>query len=453
MGLSNIFDIATRSLSVYQGALDVTAQNISNASNPDYSRQTVVLGTETPQQLGGFLWGTGVKLEDISRVNNALTDQQIRDNNSKYSNYNESNVTLGQVQNLLNEPSDQGISSLTTAFLNSWQQLSVTPNSVSLRQNVVQAAQSLSDQIQTVRQGMDSVQTSLKTQISSDVNSINSDLQQIQSLNAQIFQLQTAGQSPNDLLDTRDKVINDLSNQVNINVNFDSQNMANISIGGVFAADKVTAVQFKTSLQNGKLAVTTKDGAVRLNLTGGQLYADTNVYNNKIPSYENSLDTFVNNLMQDVNSQHASGYTLDNPPQTGINFFDSYSNGTLKINSQILNDPNKIAVSSDGTSGNGDIALNIAGLSTQKQSDGTTLLDNYSSLVSQIGTDVQSATNTANSYNLVSQQLQQQKASYSGVSVDEEMTNVIQYQKSYTASAKLITVADQMLQTLLDMVS
>ncbi len=81
------------------------------------------------------------------------------------------------------------------------------------------------------------------------------------------------------------------------------------------------------------------------------------------------------------------------------------------------------------------------------------MLDNYSSLVSQIGTDAKSASNTANSYNLVVQQLKQQQASYSGVSVDEEMTNVIQYQKSYTASAKLITVADQMLQTLLNMVS
>ncbi len=453
MGLSNVFDIATRSLSVYQGALDVTAQNISNAGNPDYSRQRVVLGTETPQQYGGFLWGTGVKLEDISRVHNALTDQQIRVNNSKYSSSNESSVMLGQVQNLLNEPSDQGISSLTTAFFNAWQQLSVTPNSVALRQNVVQAAQSLSDQIQTVRQGMDSIQTDLKNQISSDVNSINSDLTQIQTLNAQIFNLQNAGQSPNDLLDTRDKVINDLSNMVNINVNYDSQNMANISIGGTFAADKVTAVQFKTAMQNGKMVVTTKDGAASLNLTGGQLYADTNVYNNTIPSYENSLDTFVNNLMKSVNSQQSSGYTLDNPPQTGINFFDSYTTGTLKINDAILNDPNKIAASSDGTSGNGDIALNIAGLSTQKQSDGTTLLDNYSSLVSKIGTDVKSATDTASSYNLVSQQLQQQQASYSGVSVDEEMTNVIQYQKSYAASAKLVTVADQMLQTLIDMVS
>ena len=453
MGLSNIFDIATRSLSVYQGALDVTSQNISNASNPDYSRQRVDLGTSTPQQLGGFLWGTGVKIEDISRIHDALTDQQLRENNSKYSSNNESNVLLGQVQSVLNEPSDQGISSLTTAFFNAWQQLSVSPNSVSLRQNVIQTAQSLSDQIQTVNQGLNSIQTSLKTQISSDVNSINSDLQQIQTLNAQIYNIQNAGQSPNDLLDTRDKVINDLSKMVNINVNYDSQNSANISIGGIFAADKVTAVQFQTSTQNGKLVVTTKDGAVGLNLTGGQLYADANVYNNKIPSYQSSLDSFVNNLMKSVNSQHSSGYTLDNPPQTGINFFNSYSNGTLKINNLILNDPNKIAVSSDGTSGNGDIALNIAGLSTQKQADGTTLLDNYSSLVSQIGTDAKSASDTANSYNLVVQQLQQQQASYSGVSVDEEMTNVIQYQKSYTASAKLITVADQMLQTLLNIVS
>ncbi len=453
MGISNIFDIGTRSLTAYQGALDVTAQNISNSSNPDYSRQVAVLGDETPQQIGGFIWGNGVKLEDISRVRNALTDQQLRDNNSKYSSSNTSNVLLGQVQNLYDEPSDQGISGLTTAFFNSWQQLSVTPNSVSLRQNVVQAAQSLSDKILSVNNGMDSIQTSVKSQVNSDVTSINNDLQQIQSLNAQIFNLQSTGQSPNTLLDARDKVIDSLSNLVNINVNYDSQNVANISIGGVFAADKVTAVQFKTAMQGNKIVVTSQDGSTTLAINGGDLNASLDVYNNKIPSYQSSLDSFVNNLMQSVNSQHSTGYTLDNPPQTGLNFFQSYTSGNLKINDQIVNDPNKIAVSSDGTSGNGNIALNIAGLSTQKQANGSTLLDSYNTLISQVGTDVKGASDMANSYNLTIQQLQQQKASYSGVSVDEEMTNVIKYQQSYTASAKLISIADQMLQTLLNIVS
>ncbi len=453
MGISNILDIGTRSLTAYQEALDVTAQNISNSGNPDYSRQTAELGTETSQMRGGFIWGTGVKLEDINRIHDALTDQQLRSYNSKYAGSNNTNVLLNQVQSLLNEPSDQGISGLTTAFFNSWQQLSVTPNSASLRQNVVQATQSLSDQIQTVSSGWDSIQTNIKNSVGTDVNSINSDLQQIQSLNEQIFNLQSTGQSPNDLLDARDKVINDLSNLVNINVNYDSSNVANISIGGVLAVDKVHSVQFKAAVQNGKLVVTNQDGSAALNLTGGKLYAETDVYNNKIPSYKSSLDSFVNNLMQSVNSAHSSGYTLDNPPQTGINFFDSYSNGELKINSAILNDPNKIAVSSDGTSGNGDIALTIAGLSTNKQADGSTILDKYSSLVNQIGSDTKNSSDKADSYNLAVQQLQQQQASYSGVSIDEEMTNVIEYQKSYTASAKLISIADQMLQTLLNIVS
>ncbi len=453
MGLFSVLNVGASGLTAYQDALDVTSQNIANSGNSDYSRQTAVLSTTTPQSRDGLIWGTGVQVGDITRASDALTNQQLNSYTSKYSNSNNTNILLSQVQNLLNEPSDQGISELTTAFLNSWQQLSVTPNSVSLRQNVVQAAQSLSDQIQTVNQGLDSIQTNLKNTINSDVNSVNSDLQQIQSLNAQISNLEAVGQTPNDLLDTRDKVINDLSNLVNINVNYDSNNVANVSIGGVLAADQAHAVQFKSSIQNGQVVLTNQDGSATANLSGGKLYAETNVYNNKIPSYQNSLNTFVNNLMQSVNSLHSSGYTLDNPPQTGINFFSGYSDGVLTINSAIVNDPNKIAVSSDGTSGNGDIALSLAGLSSAKQADGNTLLDQYSTLVSQIGTDVKGASDNASSYNLAVQQLTQQKSSISGVSIDEEMTNVIQYQKSYTASAKLITVADQMLQTLLDMVS
>ncbi len=453
MGIFSVLGIGASGLTAYQQALDVTSQNIVNSGNPDYSRQTAELTTTTPQQRDGLIWGTGVQVGDITRAYDALTVQQLRNYNSKYSNSNNTNILLSQVQSLLNEPSNQGISELTTAFFNSWQQLSVTPNSVALRQNVVQAAQSLSNQIQSINQGLDSIQTNIKGGINSDVNTINKDLQQIQSLNDQIYNLQSVGQTPNDLLDARDKVISDLSNLVNINVNYDSSNIADVSIGGVLAADQAHAVQFKSSIQNGKVVLTNQDGSATVNINGGKLFAETNVYNNTIPSYQNSINTFVNNLMQSVNTLHSGGYTLDNPPQTGINFFEGYSDGVLKINSAIVNDPNKIAVSSDGTSGNGDIALSLAALSTTKQADGNTLLDDYSTFVSQVGTDVKGASDNANSYNLAVQQLQQQKSSISGVSIDEEMTNVIQYQKSYTASAKLITVADQMLQTLIDMVS
>ena len=450
MSLGRIFDIAQSSLASFQGALDVTANNIANASNPDYSKQVADLSTNTSQQIGNLSWGTGVKLDDIRRVRDSLIDQQLRTNNQLYSNMNQRSTILSQVENLFSEPSNIGLSSLTSAFFNAWQQLSVSPNSITLRNNVIQAAQSMSTKISNINNGLDTVKSNIMSETSDKINSINADLKQIQNLNQQIFQSNSSGVAPNDLMDKRDKVIDDLSNLVNINVTYDSSNSAIISIGGVFAADKGSYVQLKSTLDNGKLKIITTDGNSTPNLSGGELFALTDLYNNTIPGYQSSLDGYVNNIVNAVNAQHTQGYTISNPPETSVNFFDSYTNGVLSINKDILNDPNKIAVSSDGTSGNGDIALNIANLATQKDANGSTILDSYSNLIAQIGTDNKNASDSAQAYQLSLNQLQNQKSSVSGVSIDEEMGNVIRFQRSYDASAKIISVADQMLQTLLN---
>lgn len=452
MGISRVFDIAQSSLSTYQGALDVTANNIANSSNPDYSRQRVNLSTTRAQQLGNLSWGTGIQMDSIQRVRDTLIDQQLRTNNQQYSAMDQKSTILNQVENLFSEPSDIGLSSLSAAFFNSWQELSVTPNSVTLRNNVIQAAQNMATKISSINDGLNAIKSDIISETSDKINSINSDLKQIQSLNEQIFQSKSSGVTPNELMDSRDKVIDDLSSLVNINVTYDSSNSAIISIGGVFVADKGSYVPLKSTVSNGELKITSEDGNSTPTLSGGQLSALTDLYNKTIPGYQTSLDSFVNNMVTAVNDQHTQGYTISNPSQTSIKFFDSYSNGVLSINNDILNDPNKIAISADGTSGNGDIALNIANLSSKKDSSGTALMDSYSNLVARIGNDSKSAADSSQAYQLSLNQLKQQRSSYSGVSVDEEMGNVIRFQRSYDASARLIKIADDMLQTLLNMV-
>lgn len=452
MGISRVFDIAQSSLSAYQGALDVTANNIANSSNSDYSRQRVNLSTARAQQLGNLSWGTGVQMDSIQRVRDTLIDQQLRTNNQQYSAMDQKSTILNQVENLFSEPSNIGLSSLSAAFFNSWQELSVTPNSVTLRNNVIQAAQNMATKISNINDGLNAIKSDIISETSDKINSINSDLKQIQSLNEQIFQSKSSGVTPNELMDSRDKVIDDLSSLVNINVTYDSSNSAIISIGGVFVADKGSYVPLKSTVSNGELKIISADGNSTPNLSGGQLSALTDLYNKTIPGYQTSLDSYVNNLVTAVNDQHTKGYTISNPSQTSIKFFDGYTNGVLSINNDILNDPNKIAISADGTSGNGDIALNIANLASKKDANGTALMDSYSNLVAKIGNDSKSASDSSQAYQLSLNQLKQQRSSYSGVSVDEEMGNVIRFQRSYDASARLIKIADDMLQTLLNMV-
>ncbi|HEX2866342.1 MAG TPA: flagellar hook-associated protein FlgK [Ignavibacteriales bacterium] len=449
MGLSRIFDISSRSLGVYQRALDVTSHNVANANNPDYARQRVVFGSERSEGSTNGEVGAGVKIDDISRIKDNLTDIQLRTYNQKFSDVDKRSQTLGQVESLFSEPSDLGLSNLITSFYNSWDQLASTPNSTPLRNSVIQSADQLSNKVKGIYDGLGLLRSDLNGQVNEKVDEVNSTIQQIQDLNRQIKSAKVTNQSVNDLYDRRDKQIDSLSKLVNINVHTDDQGSVSISIGGIFAVDEYSATKFKASNTNGKLSLTTNDGSSTAQLTGGEIYASMDLYNNQLAGYQDSINAVAQNIMDSVNSVHRTGYGLNGSPQG--DFFTGYSEGVLSFN----HDTNAIAASAvSGNDGNSGNAIAIAKLADQKLPalDGKTVSEYYNSFISSIGTEKKLNEQSSESNQLVLDQLNNQKSSYSGVSIDEEMTNVIKFQKSYDASAKLIKVADEMLQTLIQMV-
>lgn len=452
MALSRIFDIAQRSLGVYQKALDVTSHNVANASNPNYSRQRVNFYSEIPEINAGMIWGSGVRIDNVERVRNQLTESQILNNNPKFSFNDKESYLLGQIESVFSEPTELGLSNLINEFFNSWGELAVTPNSVPLRNNVIYAAENLASKVDTIKESFEIVKNDIKTEFKAKVETINDTLAQIQNLNTKIFELKTTGSSPNDLMDERDTLINELSKLTNINVTYDSNNIATISMGGVFAVDGSKAVKFEFSETEGEIQLTSEFSGNVVKLTGGEMYALADVYSSKIPNYESQLNSVINTIRDEINTIHQSGYTLDEPPQSGIDFFQVSTDGKLIVNTKIKDDPYKIAVSADGTNGNGDLATLISELANKKTINNQSIVEAYSSLVSGVGNNKQAAEKMAASDSLVLEQLELQRASYSGVSIDEEMANVINFQRSYDASAKLIRVADEMLETIINMV-
>lgn len=452
MGISRIFDISRRSLASYQKALDVTSHNIANASNPNYSRQQVTFVTETPEVTSGMIWGTGVKIDHVQRAQNQLLEYQLLNNTPGYYSNEKQSELLGQIEQFFSEPTELGMSNLINGFFDSWNELAVTPNSVPLRNNVIYSAQKLASKVDSINDNLDIIKSDIVSEFKNDVDKLNNYLSQIQNLNKKIFEMKSIGTQPNDLLDERDKLIRQLSELANINVSYDSNNVASISIGGVFAVDGNTSMTFEMHNSEGQLSLRAKGNNNTVTLRNGEMYALYDVYSNKIPDYENQMDTMVSTIVAEVNALHSNAYTLEEPPVNGVNFFVEGVNGRLIINDEILDDPNKIAVSEDGTSGNGNIALQIADIADKKLINNLSISDAYSSLISGIANQKQTADELAQTEKLVIEQLELQKASYSGVSLDEEMSNVIKFQRSYDASAKMIKVADEMLETILNMV-
>jgi len=453
MGLSRIFDTSRRSLLAYKRALSVTANNVANANNADYSRQRTIFSSVAPDNRTRLAIGAGVQISDIQRIRNSILDKQIREYSENQSAAKKQSDALGSIENLFSEPTKQGLSNMINKFFNSWNNLSVDPTSIALRNSVINSAQQLTGKLQNIYEGINSQRGDLQKDAENLVGQINNYTKDLKEINKRIYESSVVGNNVNDLLDKRDKILKGLSQIVNTQVNIDQNGVANVSIGGIFAVDRLHQINFQVATdKSGKFSVLTQDGNARVTIRKGKLYADYNTVNNLIPDYKSQLDSFAFALKDNVNAEHRKGYSLNSPTTNGTDFFSSYSDGVLKVNSNILKDSKNIAVSSDGTNGNNDIALSIAKLQDAKIMGGNTVQEGYQNLVTKIAAEKQFQGQNSDTFGLVLNNLEQQQSSVAGVSIDEEMTNILKYQRSYDASAKLITVADQMLQTLLQMV-
>ncbi|MCK9279904.1 MAG: flagellar hook-associated protein FlgK [Melioribacteraceae bacterium] len=464
MGIGRLLDISVRTMATYQNALDVTSNNISNAGNSEYTRQKVLLSTEVTQ--GGI--GMGVKLQDVQRIKNNLVDSQIRKYQSSLSDSSLRSEILQQVESVIAEPSDTGLSFYINDFFNSWSELSSNPNSPQLRSQIVQKGQRMSDRFSEVFEGFDSVQTLLQKEATTTAGEINNSLKLINELNQKIFETESRGMNASDLKDKRDSQIDNLSSLVNINVHQNKQGAAIITIGGVHGADLNVANSFEIDFIDGQMKLVSQtDSTATVQLSGGDMYAIADLYSNKLPSYKDQLGQLAQVIVNKVNDTHKTGFTLaqNGISKTNIPFFgemtpdgtvvNSFVSGKMRINTSIFNDPRNIAVSSSGANdGNGDIAVALANLNeaTIGELNGRTILDSYSGILSDFGMEKSKSDSTIESNELIIHQLTTQKAAYSGVSLDEEMANVIKFQRSYEASAKLVRVADEMMQVVLNMV-
>lgn len=463
MSIGGLFDISVRTMSAYQEAVNVSSNNISNAGNPDYTRQRVVLASES--NLDGS--GAGVVVQDVQRIRQDVLDSQIRKYQSTLSDSGKRSEVLAQIEALTGEPSTTGISAGITDFFNSWNELSANPTSTQLRSNVIQKAQNLSQRFKQAVDGLNDIQYSVQQQANSTVDQINSYLKQINDLNQQVYDAQARGAKASELADQRDSLIDKLSQLVNISVQKNENGSVQVNVGGSFGADQTGYNQFQLKVVNGqlRLASTSDTNSVAI-VNSGQFNALSDLYSNKIPGYLSAINNLENTFVTQVNNLHMQGYTLSSTGAStnGIPFFGEVSSsgvvnavvdGELKINSSILADPGNIAASdAQGADGNSNVSNKIAALVNSKfaELNGTSFGDNYSSMLNSIGLDKNQSDNDMQSGNTIMLNLQTQKQSYSGVSIDEEMTNIMKYQKSYDAAAKMVKMADDMIQTLLNMV-
>lgn len=230
-GLFSTFNIGKSGLNVSQSTINTTSHNISNSNTVGFSRQRAKIVTTTPLSTGitgtGQM-GTGAKVAAIERVRDTFIDYQVRTSGSKLGNVNIKNDILAQVEDIFNEPSETGISSMIGKFFDSWQEVAKQPNSSNTRTVLAQNTLALTNALNSTYTKLEDLESNCQKQIKQNVLDVNTLLDKIDKINQEIKAVTAAGETPNDLMDTRDNYLDQLSSIMGIATENKAYNAINV---------------------------------------------------------------------------------------------------------------------------------------------------------------------------------------------------------------------------------
>jgi flagellar hook-associated protein 1 len=445
-GLFGTLSIALSALTVSQDEMAITANNVANANTPGYSREVPEVAAGAPITEGSLSFGTGVVLQKIESLRDPILEIQLNQETQQQSKFNTELTQLQQIQTQF-ASSTSGIGADISNFFNSLQQLSPDPTNLALRQGVLSAADTLATDFNSAAQNLQTQRSNIDQNVVQSVGQVNSLTAQIASVDQQISNLQSGNGNTGTLVDTQTSLIRQLSGLIDVQVIPTDQGISLTTSNGTTLVSGSQSFALTTQLGSGGVQhIMAGSQDITGSLTGGSLAGLIQIRDQEIPSIGSSLDQLAAGLANALNTANAQGYDLNGnkggnifvpPPAGGV--------GAAAALSVSMTDPALIAASSDGTSGsNGNLAV-LSAVATQPLANGQTPIQSYSSIVFQVGSDTANASADVASSNLILQQLQDERSSISGVSLNEEAANLIQYQTAYQAAAKVVSVVDLLL--------
>ena len=446
-GLFGSLSVALSGLSVSQQEMETTSNNVANANTPGYTREVSDVTAADPVEIGSLNVGTGVVLEKIESLRDPILQIQINQATQQNSALNASLTQLQQIQTQFASDSS-GIGADISNFFNSLQQLSPDPSDLTLRQGVLTAADTLATDFNNAAQNLQTQRTNVDQNVVQTVTQVNSLTSQIASVEQQIGNLQDANQGDNTLVDTQNNLIQQLSGLIDVQViptdqgiTLATSNGTTLVSGSQSFALTTESVAGNDGVQVQHIMAGTDD--ITNSLTGGSLAGLIQIRDQEIPSIETSLNQLATGLATNLNAANAQGFDLETPPVKGAPIFSGVgAAATLTVS---MTNPALIAVSSDGTPGSNGNLANLTAVANQDVANGQTPIDAYSTLVGQVGSTTSNTSADADSSNLILQQLQDQNGSVSGVSLNEEASNLIQYQAAYQAAARVVSTVNLLL--------
>jgi flagellar hook-associated protein 1 len=470
LDLFNTLNLGARSLQTQQQGVQTAGQNLANVNNPAYARQRVQIQTSGPLATPYGPVGTGATVAAIQQLRDALVDRQITSETSVGSFLDTQQRALQDAQTALGDQVDRqaasttsltssassipGLSSDMNSLFAALKGLTPSPASLDQRADVLSKAQTLATDFKRVASNLAGVRTSLNESVATDVTAANGLIKDIATLNDRIASAEFGGGSANDLRDLRQSKLEDLAKFVNVEANEDSSGTMNLTVGGTLLVSGGDMLDTLQSYDAGgaQVLVRTAAGGASLALTSGSIQGAIDARDGAVATAEASVNSLASLLISEVNTAHAAGYSLTGT--TGAAFFTGTDASSLGVNSALVDNPALLQASSvPGANGNNQVVADLAALASKKQStlNDQTLGEAYNNTVVTLGQALADVKTDQSDHARVSAMLQQQRDSVGGVSIDEEMTNMMKFQKAFEASARLITTVDDMLDTVVNL--
>lgn len=462
-GTFSTISIGLSGLQAQKKSLDTSGHNISNANTEGYSRQKTITSaaitnstTLTATNLSQS--GNGVNVDGVERIVDDFINQQINQENQTSAYWEQMSEGITKIESVFNESSDSSLNNALSDFYDSLQDLSNNPSDSASRQTVISRAEVVADSFYSINKNLIEYQKAVDENINTSVEEINSITERIADLNSEIVSVENSGQTPNDLLDERDQLLTELNSYLDIDSYQDSQGNLQITTDGqpLVSRDKSYEIYLEDS-GDGQSEIYSSRTDQKIEVNSGSVAALYEFRDENIEKYIKKIDSMAEAFTSAFNEQHQEGFYFNG--DTGEEFFisenEEHAALGITINSDIADDLYKIAAGTEAAAGNGE---NAAALSNKISSDQLSILDDtsiddyYETIISSIGVEGQEAESMLSNQEDLLTQLEEQKESVSGVSLDEEMTNIIKYQQAYSAASKIITTTDEMLDALMAMV-
>jgi flagellar hook-associated protein 1 FlgK len=451
-GLSTSLMTGLQALNATQAALNSTSNNIANANTAGYTREVAEFSENAENLTGGAVSGGGVSLDGIESVRDQLLNLQIQQQTSLQSSADTQSSSLQSVETLFSSTGND-IASALSALSSNLAQLSANPTSSASQQSVLTAGQNLAESFNTTSNGLSGAQSSADQQVTETVAQINSITQQIAQLNAQLSPSVMSQQNGGTIEDQRDQLVQQLSTLTGISVTQSNDGEVITTGNGtpLVMGGQSYSLQTTTGSDGFQHVLDSNGDDITSNLQGGQLGGAIQVRDHIIPGFLNSLNTLASQFATSFNAAQEQGF--DSSGKAGQAFFNipSGAAGAAGGISVALTSGSQVAVSSDGSAGSNGNVANLSAALTSNLPSGQSAASAYATLVYQVGSASSNAGAQSSALGQSILQLTNQQSSVSGVSIDEETTNLIRYQTAYEAAARIISTVQALTTVTLDM--